>query len=130
MMNILLDTCTFLWIISGDEKLSEHARSVFSQQQNIVYLSAASVWEITVKYGLHKLPLPENPFSYIPKQREAHKVEKLPITEEASLCLAKLPSIHKDPFDRILICQSIVTGCLLLTPDPLIRQYPVNVLWE
>jgi len=74
--------------------------------------------------------LPENPVTYIPKKREDHGIAALDISEEAVLHLTKLPHMHKDPFDRILVCQSLLSGFLILTPDPLIHQYPFKVLWK
>ena len=129
-MEILLDTCTFLWIITDDTRLTQKARTAFSNTENRVYLSAVSAWEIAVKNSLGKLPLPEDPLIYIPRKREEHKISRLDIREDAALHLNKLPLIHKDPFDRILICQSIVSGLTILTPDPLIHRYPVKYLWK
>lgn len=129
-MDFILDTCTFLWIITNANELTDSIRNQFGDQTNTYYLSAASSWEITIKYSIGKLPLPQSPEQYIPLQREKHGIQSLPISEEASLYIPKLPSIHKDPFDRILICQSIVTGFPIVTPDTLIRQYPVKSIWE
>jgi PIN domain nuclease of toxin-antitoxin system len=128
-MEFLLDTCTFLWIITDDSKLSRAVCSVFVEPENSIFLSAASSWEIAVKHSLGKLPLPENPVTYIPQKRKEHKIDVLEISEEATLYLTKLPLIHRDPFDRILICQGIVGGYTILSPDPLIRQYPIKTLW-
>jgi len=128
-MNLLLDTCTFLWIISKDSQLSQKAEKLFSQANNDVYLSAVSLWEISVKYQLGKLPLPESPRSYIPKQRERHGIETLPLQEGDIMHLLSLPVLHKDPFDRMLICQAIQGNMSLLTPDPLIQNYPVKTVW-
>lgn len=128
-MRLLLDTCTFLWLISDDDSLSQAARELFQNPQNKVFLSAVSVWEITVKYQLGKLPLPQHPRHYIPQQRKQHQIESLSLHEEAIQHLANLPDIHRDPFDRMLICQAVEEGMILLTPDPLIQQYPVKVIW-
>ncbi len=128
-MKLLLDTCAFLWIITDDSRLSPEAKSLFAEPDNDVYLSVASTWEIAVKYKLNRLPLPEAPERYIPQKRESHEIESLPLHEQATLYLPKLPDLHKDPFDRILICQAIVGGLCLLTPDALITQYPVHVAW-
>lgn len=128
-MNILLDTCTFLWLIADSDELSATAREVFADPENEVYLSAASCWEIGVKWSLGRLPLPEEPGRFIPRQREKHYVAPLPISEPATFHLPKLPQHHKDPFDRILVCQSIEHSLVLLTPDQLIAQYPVRTLW-
>ncbi|RJX31246.1 MAG: type II toxin-antitoxin system VapC family toxin [Desulfurivibrio sp.] len=128
-MNILLDTCSFLWIISGSGELSTTAREAFADPGNEVFLSAASCWEISVKWSLGKLRLPEDPARFLPKQRSQHFIEPLPIAEQAVFHLAKLPHHHKDPFDLILICQAIEHSLVLLTPDPLITQYPVRAAW-
>ena len=128
-MKILLDTCTFLWIISDAPELSEHARNLFVDPANEVYLSAISSWEIAFKHNLGRLPLPEPPQNFIPAQRKQHHIDPLPLEEEATLYLTRLPSYHRDPFDRVLICQSIVHGLVLLTPDEAILQYPVRTAW-
>ncbi|MFZ5764142.1 MAG: type II toxin-antitoxin system VapC family toxin [Thermodesulfobacteriota bacterium] len=128
-MNILLDSCSFLWIIAGSGELSVAAGEAFADPGNEVYLSAASCWEISVKYSLGKLRLPEEPARFLASQRARHFIEALPIVEQAVFHLAKLPPHHKDPFDRILICQAIEHSLVLLTPDPLITQYPVRTLW-
>ncbi len=128
-MNILLDTCTFLWVTVGSDELSDAAKDMFVDPGNEVYLSAASCWEISVKWLLGKLHLPEDPGSFLAKQRTQHLIEPLPIAEQAVFHLTKLPRHHKDPFDRILICQAIEHSLVLLTPDPLITQYPVRTAW-
>jgi len=128
-LKILLDTCTFLWIVTDDTSLSPKAKGLFVDPENDVYLSVASTWEIAVKYKLGKLPLPQSPEKYIPQQREMHDIETLSLNEEATLYLPKLPDLHQDPFDRILICQAIVGGFCVLTPDERIRQYPVHSHW-
>jgi PIN domain nuclease of toxin-antitoxin system len=124
-----LDTCTFLWIITADPQLSAHARKLFVDPFNEVLLSSVSTWEITMKYGLGRLPLPEPPDQLIPSQRELHGIEILPPDEEATFFLSKLPEYHKDPFDRMLVCQAIVRGLTILTPDKLIQQYPARTIW-
>ena len=128
-MRLLLDTCTFLWIVGGAADLSPRAREAFSDPGNEVFLSAASAWEIAVKHRLGRLPLPAAPEDFVPAQRSAHGIEPLPVDEEAALHVAKLPDLHRDPFDRILVAQAIAGGYLLVTPDDLVRQYPVRVLW-
>jgi PIN domain nuclease of toxin-antitoxin system len=128
-MRLLLDTCTFLWIVGGARDLSTRAREAFSDPANEVLLSAASAWEIAVKHRLGKLPLPAPPEEFVPAQRVAHGIEALPVDEEAALHVAKLPDLHHDPFDRMLIAQALVGGLMLVTPDDPIRQYPVRTLW-
>lgn len=128
-MRILLDTCTFLWMITDDTRLSQQAKTLFVDPENDVYLSVASTWEIAIKYSLNKLSLPKPPQEYIPSKRQEHDIDSLPLDEEATLYLTKLPDLHRDPFDRILICQAIVAGLIILTPDELITQYPLRSLW-
>ncbi len=128
-MKVLVDTCTFLWIILDDPRLSDTARKEFAKPGNDTWLSAASACEVAIKYRLGRLPLPEDPVTYVPKQRHAHGIQPLPLREEECLQLARLPDIHRDPFDRMLVCQAIVQGLTLLTPDPEIHKYPVRAIW-
>ena len=128
-MRLLLDTCTFLWVITGAADLSEAARAQFQSPDNEVFLSAVSTWEIAVKNKLGRLSLPAPCGQFIPTQRALHRIEPLALDERAVLTLEKLPELHKDPFDRMLICQAIAEGMMLVTPDPLITQYPVSTLW-
>ena len=128
-MRILLDTCTFLWIIADAPEHSTRARELFGDPGNEVFLSSVSTWEISIKDALGRLPLPEAPERFIPTQREQHGVETLPLEESATLHLTRLPQLHKDPFDRMLICQAIIHGMVIITPDELILQYPVRSTW-
>ncbi|MEW5983483.1 MAG: type II toxin-antitoxin system VapC family toxin [Acidobacteriota bacterium] len=128
-MKLLLDTCAFLWIAADSPELSSRARSLFQSPEHEVYLSAASAWEIGIKYSLGRLPLPQSPGRFVPAQREHHGIDTLPIDEESVLQADRLPFVHRDPFDRLLVCQAIVHGLAILTPDPLIAAYPVRVLW-
>jgi PIN domain nuclease of toxin-antitoxin system len=128
-MKVLLDTCTFLWIAVDAPELSEQARQVFRDPDNEVFLSAASAWEIAVKHALGRLPLPAAAATYIPRLRERHGIEPLPVDEEAALYTARLPPLHRDPFDRMLVCQAIVGGLVLLTPDPDVVQYAIRSMW-
>lgn len=128
-MNLLLDTCTFLWIAQGSSELTARARELFSDPANDVFLSVVSVWEIGVKNAAGRLPLPLPPERYVPQLRERHGIESLALDEAAVLQIAKLPAHHRDPFDRMLVCQAIVRGLTLLTPDPLVTQYPVSTAW-
>ena len=128
-MRLLLDTCTFLWAIEGGEGLSEATRDALADADNDVFLSAVSVWEIAVKHALGKLPLPEPPDRYLPAQRNARGITALPLDEDAALHLVKLPALHRDPFDRMLICQALAGALTIVTPDPEIARYPVRILW-
>jgi len=127
-MKILLDTHIFLWFISGDIQLSTDVRDMIREPDNEIYLSAVSVWEGIVKYQLGKLPLPEHPETYLPKQRDLHQIASLNLDENSVIQLAKLPSLHRDPFDRMLICQALQYGLTIATVDAAVRVYSVSVL--
>ena len=128
-MRLLLDTCTFLWVLADAPGLSPRARQLVRDPANDVYLSAASAWEIAVKHGLGRLRLPAPPERFVPEEREHHGIEALALEEESVLYAHRLPALHRDPFDRVLVCQAIVHGLTILTPDPLVTQYPVRCLW-
>jgi PIN domain nuclease of toxin-antitoxin system len=128
-VKLLLDTCTFLWAVRADPRLSRAAAALFRDPANEVYLSAVSAWEIAVKHQLGRLPLSDVPSVYVPRERERHDIDALPLSEGATLMLDKLPDVHADPFDRLLVCQAIHGGLTLLTPDAAIHRYPVAVAW-
>ncbi|MBI3667103.1 MAG: type II toxin-antitoxin system VapC family toxin [Acidobacteria bacterium] len=128
-MRLLLDTVAFLWITLDDPKVSKRAREAFTDPDNEVFLSVVSAWEIAIKHSLGNLPLPAPPVEFIPSRRKAYSLLSLPLEEEAAVCVSRLPRLHADPFDRMLICQAIVHGLTVLTPDNLIAQYAVRVLW-
>lgn len=127
-MKILLDTHIFLWFISGDNRLSTDVRDGIRDSNNEVYLSVVSIWESIVKYQLGKLLLPESPEIYLPKQRDCHQIANLDLDECSVAQLASLPSLHKDPFDRMLICQALQHGLIIATVDSAIRAYSVSVI--
>ncbi|MFQ5627502.1 MAG: type II toxin-antitoxin system VapC family toxin [bacterium] len=128
MKRLLLDTHIFLWYISGDKRLPDDTLTHIQNPDNEVYLSVVSVWEAIIKYQLGKLPLPKPPETYLPIQRERHKILSLELDEASVSHLAKLPPIHRDPFDRILICQANVRDLQIVTVDKMIPQYAVSIL--
>lgn len=127
-MKVLLDTCTFLWL-AGGQPLPPAAVRAISDPSNEVYLSSVSVWEIVTKYRNGRLPLPEPPDRLIPAERVLRGVTALAFDEDAALQAMRLPLLHRDPFDRMLIAQAIATGATLVTSDPLVTQYPIRVVW-
>jgi PIN domain nuclease of toxin-antitoxin system len=128
-VKVLLDTCTFLWIASGSPRVPADVRDLFQDPGNEVFLSTASAWEIALKHQTGRLPLPAPPDRFVPTQRDAHGIVALPIDEASALHLTRLPLIHRDPFDRVLVAQAIVHGLTILTPDPLVTQYPARTSW-
>ncbi len=129
-MTLLLDTHIFLWYISGDTQLSSAWQAVLRDPANTVYLSVVSIWEACIKYHLGKLPLPAPPETYLPEQRRRHLIAALPLEESDLVVLGNLPALHRDPFDRALICQALTYGLTLVTVNAAVRAYPVAVLPE
>ena len=127
-MRLLLDTHTFLWYITADPKLPATFRATIQDPANAVYLSVVSVWEAVIKYQIGKLPLPGPPAYYLPQQRDAHGISPLPVDEGAMLPLARLPLLHRDPFDRLLVAQALQHGLTVATVDPDVSSYSVSLL--
>jgi PIN domain nuclease of toxin-antitoxin system len=128
-MKLLLDTAVFLWWVTASESVTAAVRTVVSAPANEVWVSAVSSWEIALKHGSGRLPLPEAPETLVPHERRRHGFGSLPLDERSTLHLPRLPRLHKDPFDRMLVCQAIEHGLTLVTPDRAIRQYPIRTLW-
>ena len=128
-MRLLLDTAAFIWLLDDDPALSGNAAALIADPSNTVMLSAVSAWEISIKHGLGRLELTMPLAEFVPAQRRLHRIGSLPITEEAAVQVWKLPDLHRDPFDRMLIAQAIVGGFTILTPDAAVRDYPVSTIW-
>ena len=128
-MKILLDTCTFLWMLDEVGHLSTTARKALEDGGNELAFHQASSWEIQIKYQLGKLPLAQSPESTIQWGLKTYQIEYHGLRDESIWHLQKLPDLHRDPFDRILIAHALCTGQKLATPDPRIHKYPVATLW-
>ncbi len=128
-MRLVLDTATFIWMAEGHTELSAAARSLIADASNEIFLSVASAWEIAVKHDLGRLDLRVPPDESVWQQRQLHRIESLSIDEAAALQSAKLPNVHRNPFDRILISQAILGGIAIVTPNRLIKMYPVRTVW-
>lgn len=130
-MKLLLDTCVFLWVIWDDPALTPAMREVLSDPEHEVSVSAVSIWEAVQKHSLGRLEVraAEGAWAHFIAQREAHGLIAQPFAESDAHHLGQLPLLHRDPFDRMLICQSIERGMTLVTPDRAIRRYPVRTLW-
>ncbi len=128
-MRALLDTHAFLWWISDDRRLSEKAREIVADGRNELFFSAASGWEISIKARLGRLEVPEDLRRFIADQLSRNAFQVLPIYLSHTLHTRVLPDHHRDPFDRILVSQAILEEMLLLSVDPKISHYPVEVVW-
>jgi PIN domain nuclease of toxin-antitoxin system len=128
-MKLLLDAHTLLWFIGNDSQLSAVAREHIEDPAHEKFASAASLWEIALKLSLGKLKLPR-PFGEVfPQQLELNGFELLPISCAHLDQLAGLPLHHRDPFDRLLIAQSLADGMTIITRDTAFSQYPAKIMW-
>lgn len=128
-MKLLLDTATFLWYVTGSGRLPAAMRDVVRDPENDVWLSVVSVWEIVVKTEFGRLPLPARPWPYVRQLRERHGISSLALEESAIAHLEKLPAVHRDPFDRMLVCQAIQHELEIATSDEVVQRYPVKTVW-
>lgn len=125
---MLVDTHCWLWMQVTPERFSAAALAIVSDPGNELLLSAASSWEIAIKYALGKLALPEPPSRYVPDRMRSSGMTSLPVEHVHALQVAELPVHHRDPFDRLLVAQCQVEGLPLLTADEKMRRYAVEVL--
>ena len=128
-MKYLLDTHAFLWFVSEDSKLSSKARSIIKNSNNEVYFSAVSAWELSIKIRLGRLTIEEDLEPFIIKQLAENNFSTLSITIFHSIYTSKLPDIHKDPFDRMIVAQAQVEDLSIISKDKNIKKYKVPVIW-
>jgi len=126
-VKILLDTHVFLWAITAAPRLSAEQREMFLDEKIDLHLSVASIWEMPIKAGLGKLPLPEPATEYLVKQVEKNRITMLPIRIAHLAELQKLPPLHRDPFDRLLVAQARAEKMRMLSADARMREYEVEV---
>jgi PIN domain nuclease of toxin-antitoxin system len=129
-MNALMDTHVFLWWISDDIRLPLHVRTIISDSRNELFLSAASCWEIAIKYRLGRIKLPQKPDIFIIDQLSKNAIQSLPVFASHALYECNLPDLHRDPFDRIIVSQSRIEKLPVITSDPLMKQYKINIIWS
>jgi PIN domain nuclease of toxin-antitoxin system len=128
-MRLLLDTSAFLWWITDSDRLSVRCRALIGDTGHEVFFSAASSWELVIKAGLGRVTLPKDPDHFIADQVVLNAFQVLPIHLRHTLRVARLPSLHHDPFDRLLVAQAQVESLTLLSPDALLARYPISVIW-
>ena len=129
-MTVLLDTNVFLWILSDDSRLTGAAREVFLDEENRLVFSVAGLWEIFIKLRSGKLTVDSgDPPAFFKSQLQENAVSILGITMEHVAGTLKLPLIHKDPFDRLIIAQALHERFSVLSSDPVFAEYGVNNLF-
>jgi PIN domain nuclease of toxin-antitoxin system len=128
-MKAILDTHVFLWWVTKDNRLTRSANEFIENNNNALFLSAASSWEIVLKNQLGKLELAKPPAQFFHEHMAVNQIQSLPITLDHTLQMFALVLHHRDPFDRILVAQAQAENLLILTADPLIAKYPVQIIW-
>jgi len=123
-MNVLLDTHILIWALENNHALSEKTRSAITTGGNKVFVSSASVWEISIKKSMGKLKVPDN----LLEELVSHRFSLLNISAEHAQLAGELPLFHKDPFDRMLVAQAKIEKLTLISCDPLIARYKVKLL--
>lgn len=129
-MKYLIDTCAFLWWCLDPKRIPAATRERVEDGANEVLLSAASCWEIVIKHGLGRLELPTTPGAFVLDEVQANHFTTIAISPSHTFALEKLPEIHKDPFDRMLVAQAVCEQATLLTNDATIAKYSVKTVWE
>lgn len=127
--SVLLDTCAVIWLMMEPARLSIRARTVIEDGLTDVLVSAVSVFEIAVKHKSGKLSLPEATDQAIPSLLATYYLTPQAFDVHAAYRYGLLPGHHRDPFDRMLICQALAHDLPIVTPDPAFKAYPVRVIW-
>ena len=128
-MKVLLDTHAFLWLITDDERLSELARHTFLDPKINLFFSVVSLWEICIKKSLGKISLKTGWFQTVQEEVKTNAIQWLPIEIQHCAEVAELPFHHRDPFDRMLIAQSMVEDMQLLSRDSRLSAYAIKRIW-
>lgn len=127
-MTYLLDTAPFLWAASSPHSLSVKVRQLLEDGKDSIVVSVVSLWEVTIKAQTGKLPIP-NPPKWLEAGIKSIDATVAPVRPAHVYALDRIPSIHKDPFDRLLIAQAMAEGWILVTSDETIRKYPTPTIW-
>jgi len=128
-MQILLDTCTLIWATLSSRVISAKARKLLADESNIILVSAASVWEIATRVRSGKMPEAEQLERNFLETMEIAGYTILSLDASSALRAARLPGLHRDPFDRILAAQALSLDIPVITPDPLFDQFGVRRIW-
>lgn len=129
-MKLLIDTHVWLWMQANPARIQNSTLEHIADSQNVVLLSAASAWEIAIKYALGRLPLPLPPAEYVSSRMIGSGTSALAVEHRHALHVATLPEHHRDPFDRLLIAQAQLEDAVLVTADRLLARYDVELMWS
>jgi PIN domain nuclease of toxin-antitoxin system len=127
-MRLLVDTQCFLWMTAAPKRFGPSTRRLLQSQTTTLFFSAASAWEIAIKHGLGKLALPEAPSAYVEDRLRRTRTTALPVSVAHALRVAELPPLHRDPFDRLLVAQAQLERLSVLTADPQLAAYDVEIV--
>lgn len=127
-MNLLLDTHTFLWFVNDHPKLSNHLKDLIEDENNVSYLSMASLWEMSIKFNLGKLTLEPDYEEFVEREIITSSIKLLKIELEHLRINAALPFHHKDPFDRLIIAQAKVEKFPIISVDSAFDKYSVTLI--
>jgi PIN domain nuclease of toxin-antitoxin system len=128
-MTYLLDTHAFLWLLSGDRRLSPLAKRLFLASSTELVLSIVSAWEVSIKYSLGKLRLPDMPRRWLRRHLSAQSIELLPVSFDQVTLVAELPFHHRDPFARLIASQALDESLELISADRVFDAYGVKRIW-
>ena len=128
-MRVLLDTSSFLWFIAGSDRLSINAQNIIVDQNNDLFLSTVSLWEIAIKVSIGKLELLQSFDKLIPDQLHKNDIHTLSMELNHLSELIQLPFHHRDPFDRLIIAQSMAEAMPVISSDPAFKMYPIEIIW-
>ncbi|MDJ0900714.1 MAG: type II toxin-antitoxin system VapC family toxin [Xenococcus sp. MO_188.B8] len=127
-MKLLLDTHTFLWFVNDNPRLSAYLKDLIEDEDNSIYLSFASLWEMSIKYNLGKLKFDTSYEKFVEEEIIQSSIKLINIKLEHLNIYSTLPLHHKDPFDRLIIAQSIVEEVPIITVDIAFEKYPINII--
>lgn len=128
-MRLLLDTCVFLWLATEPSKLSPAAKLALDDEANELFLSDASIWEISLKHKAGKLQLPDVPRQWIPAELHFHGIQSVSISQEIIYLACELPGEHRDPFDRLIAAQAEVGEFKLVSSDAAFQALGIAAFW-
>lgn len=127
-MNYLLDTHALIWFLTGDKNLSKKSKEIIENQDNSIFISVSTIWEIAIKISLNKFKFQKG-FKNFLDLIDNNGFEIIPISFEHALAVSSLEFIHRDPFDRLIVAQALTENMDIITKDEYITQYHIKTIW-